>query len=475
MRTSTQSRIKFENGVIVAANEAAHDGIFEKPEDGKRAAKKQYAYDATRSSIGFGEGGLIGSREGTNEGIFENAEDGYRKGVTRKQGVQKGGKDENVGAASMKWAREASRGTGMHLTEGGEGIFHEDHTQRGGYAGKVIESSIGPGMAVEADKSIRDHRVRFPGKHSETGFGPGSPWTRARWTTASSRRAARIASRGRITRITSPSGPGASWERRAPRTRASPRRVAPFNTRARIPDPAFASGPGGFYGDAGTTDEGIFSERNRNKYAGKDAESGIGPGFIPRQNSASDGIFAEGRTFKFAGKDNADGFGPGLIPRKECASDGIFEEGRTVAHAGRDTASAIGSDMMGREDQQQREAFAGAYSELHKDKDTESHFDLGDGRRCSGRGGSGAEAAFNRRQQLQEYYTNAAKATAEEKAQLLRSQQGDGAARGWARGEQILARRQRESANAENLELHLLIAEGLSETSDVSEHEVSPR
>ena len=104
-----------------------------------------------------------------------------------------------------------------------------------------------------------------------------------------------------------------------------------------------------------------------------------------------------------------------MIPRKECASDGIFEEGRTVAHAGRDTASAIGSDMMGREDQQQREAFAGAYSELHKDKDTESHFDPGMVPQVQWKGGSGAEAAFNRRQQLQEYYTNAAKATAEGK------------------------------------------------------------
>ena len=358
---------------------------------------------------------LIGSREGTNEGIFENAEDGYRKGVTRKQGVQKGGKDENVGAASMKWAREASRGTGMHLTEGGEGIFHEDHTQRGGYAGKVIESSIGPGMAVEADKSIRDHRVRFPGKHSETGFGPGFTLDESKVDDGifQEGRSNRFAGKDNEDNLTvGPGGimgkKGATYESVTSEGRTI--QHAGADTRSSL-----RAGPGGFYGDAGTTDEGIFSERNRNKYAGKDAESGIGPGFIPRQNSASDGIFAEGRTFKFAGKDNADGFGPGLIPRKECASDGIFEEGRTVAHAGRDTASAIGSDMMGREDQQQREAFAGAYSELHKDKDTESHFDPGMVPQVQWKGGSGAEAAFNRRQQLQEYYTNAAKATAEGK------------------------------------------------------------
>ena len=415
MRTSTQSRIKFENGVIVAENEAAHDGIFEKPEDGKRAAKKQYAYDATRSSIGFGEGGLIGSREGTNEGIFENAEDGYRKGVTRKQGVQKGGKDENVGAASMKWGREASRGTGMHLTEGGEGIFHEDHTQRGGYAGKVIESSIGPGMAVEADKSIRDHRVRFPGKHSETGFGPGFTLDESKVDDGifQEGRSNRFAGKDNEDNLTV--GPGGIMGKKGATYESVTSEGRTIQHAGADTKSSLRAGPGGFYGDAGTTDEGIFSERNRNKYAGKDAESGIGPGFIPRQNSASDGIFAEGRTFKFAGKDNADGFGPGLIPRKECASDGIFEEGRTVAHAGRDTASAIGSDMMGREDQQQREAFAGAYSELHKDKDTESHFDPGMVPQVQWKGGSGAEAAFNRRQQLQEYYTNAAKATAEGK------------------------------------------------------------
>ena len=415
MRESTQSRIKFENGVLVAEREGAHDGIFEKPEEGYRKAKKQYAYDATRSSIGFGDGGLTGSREGTNEGIFEKPEDGYRKGVTRKQGVHKGGRDETAGAASMKWGADASRGTGAHQTEAGEGIFHERHTQRGGYAGKDTESSFGPGMVVDADKSVRDHRVRFPGKNSETGFGPGFTldeskvddgiFKEGRWN--------RFAGKDNEDNLTvGPGGimgkKGATYENVTQEGRAIKHAGADSKSSLR-------AGPGGFYGDKGTTDEGIFSERNSNKFAGKDAESGIGPGFIPRQEAASDGIFAEGRTNRFAGKDNADGFGPGLIPRKECASDGIFEEGRTIAHAGRDTASAIGSDMMGREDQQQREAFAGAYSEMHKDKDTESHFDPGMVPQVQWKGGSGAQAAFERRQQLQEFYTNAAKATAEGK------------------------------------------------------------
>ena len=415
MRSSTQSRIKFENGVLVAEHSGARDGILERPEEGFRNSKRQYAHDATRSSITFGDGGLTGSREGTNEGIFENPEDGYRKGVTRKQGVHKGGRDETAGAASMKWGADASRGTGAHQTEAGEGIFHERHTQRGGYAGKDTESSFGPGMVVDADKSVRDHRVRFPGKNSETGFGPGFTldeskvddgiFQEGRWN--------RFAGKDNEDNLTvGPGGimgkKGATYENVTQEGRAIKHAGADSKSSLR-------AGPGGFYGDKGTTDEGIFSERNRNKFAGKDAESGIGPGFIPRQEAASDGIFAEGRTNRFAGKDNADGFGPGLIPRKECASDGIFEEGRTVAHAGRDTASAIGSDMMGREDQQQREAFAGAYSEMHKDKDTESHFDPGMVPQVQWKGGSGAQAAFERRQQLQEYYSNAAKATAEGK------------------------------------------------------------
>jgi hypothetical protein len=415
MRSSTQSRIKFENGVLVAENSGARDGILERPEEGFRNSKRQYAHDATRSSITFGDGGLTGSREGTNEGIFEKPEDGYRKGVTRKQGVQKGGRDETAGAASMTWGADASRGTGAHQTEAGEGIFHERHTQRGGYAGKDTESSFGPGMVVDADKSVRAHRVRFPGKHSETGFGPGFTldeskvddgiFNEGRWN--------RFAGKDNEDNLTvGPGGimgkKGATYENVTQEGRAIKHAGADSKSSLR-------AGPGGFYGDKGTTDEGIFSERNRNKFAGKDAESGIGPGFIPRQEAASDGIFAEGRTNRFAGKDNADGFGPGLIPRKECASDGIFEEGRTVAHAGRDTASAIGSDMMGREDQQQREAFAGAYSEMHKDKDTESHFDPGMVPQVQWKGGSGAQAAFERRQQLQEYYSNAAKATAEGK------------------------------------------------------------
>ena len=46
MRESTQSRIKFENGVLVAEREGAHDGIFEKPEED--IAKRRNSTRTTR-------------------------------------------------------------------------------------------------------------------------------------------------------------------------------------------------------------------------------------------------------------------------------------------------------------------------------------------------------------------------------------------------------------------------------------------
>ena len=245
----------------------------------------------TRSSIGFGEGGLIGSREGTNEGIFENAEDGYRKGVTRKQGVQKGGKDENVGAASMKWAREASRGTGMHLTEGGEGIFHEDHTQRGGYAGKVIESSIGPGMAVEADKSIRDHRVRFPGKHSETGFGPG-------FTLDESKVDDGIFQEGRSNRASGKDN-----------------------------EDNLTVGPGGIMGKKGATYESVTSEGRTIQHAGADTDPAFArapAGFTatpaPRTRESSANVTVTSTREKTPSRESVPGSSPGRIRRRTASS-----------------------------------------------------------------------------------------------------------------------------------------------------------
>ena len=173
----------------------------------------------------------------------------------------------------------------------------------------------------------------------------------------------------------------------------------------------------GFMPKQKNANDGIFREGRVTKFGGKDNETGLGPGLVPTAERAADGIFQEGRTNKFAGKDNETGLGPGMIPRKECASDGIFSEDRTLAggFAGKDTYSQIGNDFMAKEGTYMREDFASAYSEEFANKDTESHFEAGLVPQVQWKGGSEAKAAFERRTQLKEYYTNAAKATAEGK------------------------------------------------------------
>ena len=70
---------------------------------------------------------------------------------------------------------------------------------------------------------------------------------------------------------------------------------------------------------------------------------------------------------------------------------------------------------MAKEGTYLREDFASAYSEEFANKDTEDHFEAGLIPQVQWKGGSEAKAAFERRTQLKEYYTNAAKATAEGK------------------------------------------------------------
>ena len=66
--------------------------------------------------------------------------------------------------------------------------------------------------------------------------------------------------------------------------------------------------------------EGVFDTRRVDDgHAGKDAYTGIGPGFVPKAEAAGDGIFAEGRDRAHGGKDSESGLGPGLVPQEGCS------------------------------------------------------------------------------------------------------------------------------------------------------------
>jgi len=409
-RADQKSNIGFKDGSLVADREGAYDGIFENTAEGYRNKKTDYPQDALKSSIGVG---MTGTREGTYEGIFENPEEGYRNRGVGDRPVEAPAK------AAMQWGAERSKGR----TDEGEGVFAEGHKMRGGFAGKDTESALGPGMSFVDDSKIDEgifnanRKIQHSGKDGETAFGPG-------FSLAPDKVDDGIFAEGRTSRFAGKDnesnievGPGGYMPSRGAAKdgvfqEGRTNKFAGLDNKSSL-----RAGPGGFYGDKGAINEGIFNEDRRLKHAGKDGETGIGPGFIPKREAASDGIFAEGRVMQHGGRDGATGLGPGMIPTKEAASDGIFAEDHRLAggFAGKDTESAIGSDMMGREDQQQREAFAGAYSEMHADKDTESHFDPGMIPQVQWKGGSGAQAAYERRKQLSEYYSAAAKATAEGK------------------------------------------------------------
>ena len=49
-------------------------------------------------------------------------------------------------------------------------------------------------------------------------------------------------------------------------------------------------------------------------HAGRTSRTGIGDGYVPKQEFASDGFFSQRRANEHAGKDSASGLGPGLVP-----------------------------------------------------------------------------------------------------------------------------------------------------------------
>ena len=165
---------------------------------------------------------------------------------------------------------------------------------------------------------------------------------------------------------------------------------------------------------------GIFAEGPRvNIHAGKDSYQTLGPGFIPKKGASDEGIFSDGpRRNKYAGKDSQTSLGPDWLPKAELVDEGIFKEGpRRNVWAGEDTRSSITMQdgvMMGDDKHTQREAFASEYSELHAHKDTEDHFDPGMVPQVQWKGGGGAQAAYDRRKELANYYDESAKAVANE-------------------------------------------------------------
>lgn len=356
------------------------DGIFQE------GRFKEEIRDA-RSHMAFKDGVLQAEKGNTDDGIFQ--EKGERRGGLKPGMYDREGRRIKPGERGATEKGQIGRGFIANESATNEGIFDSRHKNRFAGRGQAGNLRVGKGgMMAEGNKV------------DEGIFQSGRKIQGAGLDTKSSLKfsEAGIVGDETGTQVDMFHGPKQGKSEYELKGRAS-------------------SFQAGFMPKQKNANDGIFREGRVTKYGGKDNETGLGPGMVPTAERAADGIFQEGRTNKYAGKDNETGLGPGMIPRKECASDGIFSEDRTLAggFAGKDTYSQIGSDFMAKEGTYLREDFASAYSEEFANKDTESHFEAGLVPQVQWKGGSEAKAAFERRTQLKEYYSNAAKATAEGK------------------------------------------------------------
>lgn len=356
------------------------DGIFQE------GRFKEEIRDA-RSHMAFKDGVLQAEKGNTDDGIFQ--EKGEKRGGLKPGMYDREGRRIKPGERGATEKGQIGRGFIANESATNEGIFDSRHKNRFAGRGQAGNLRVGKGgMMAEGNKV------------DEGIFQSGRKIQGAGLDTKSSLKfsEAGIVGDETGTQVDMFHGPKQGKSEYELKGRAS-------------------SFQAGFMPKQKNANDGIFREGRVTKFGGKDNETGLGPGLVPTAERAADGIFQEGRTNRFAGKDNETGLGPGMIPRKECASDGIFSEDRTLAggFAGKDTYSQIGSDFMAKEGTYMREDFASAYSEEFANKDTEDHFEAGLIPQVQWKGGSEAKAAFERRTQLKEYYTNAAKATAEGK------------------------------------------------------------
>ena len=429
-RPIARSHVHFEGGALVGAPDAVEDGIFRRADEGGRP-RPDWKQDAYRSSLGFGEGGLVGREGATHDGIFEAPENKLgpkRVAPELRTDAYGSGVDQSAGASSMSWIAEASRGRGGRSTEEGEGFFAEGAHSRGGHPGRRLESNIAGGATFQTDPEATDEgifdekrgmRGGHAGKDNESSIGPGFAIRHnkgdegifdenrtSRFSGHAGKTSIEISEGGLIgkkgTAIEGIFAPGPRKNIHAGRDAVSSIRGA----------------DGGFYG-VGAVNEGIFKEGpRRNVHAGRDSVVTLGPGFIPKPGFSDDGIFSDGpRKNTFAGKDSESSFGADWLPREDLVDEGIFKPGpRRNVHAGEDTKSSIKMEdgvMMGDDDHTLREDFAAAYSEAHAHKDTEDHFDPGMVPQVQWKGGGGAQAAYDRRKELKNYYNESRVAAAD--------------------------------------------------------------
>ena len=84
------------------------------------------------------------------------------------------------------------------------------------------------------------------------------------------------------------------------------------------------------------------------RHAGKDTQSGLGPGMIPKAKAARGERFAGFYPASHAGKDTESGLGPGMVPMAKAARGEGFADWYQGKHAGRDAKSNLGPGMVPR-------------------------------------------------------------------------------------------------------------------------------
>lgn len=84
------------------------------------------------------------------------------------------------------------------------------------------------------------------------------------------------------------------------------------------------------------------------RHAGKDARSGLGPGMVPRADAARGERFANFFGDRHAGKDAQSGLGPGMVPHANAARGEGFADWWQGKHTGHDARSHLGPGMVPR-------------------------------------------------------------------------------------------------------------------------------
>jgi len=278
---------KLARNFSAAKDSDVDDGVFQN----NRKRDERRARDTT-GSLSFGRGGLgrqLG-HDGTASDINALAHSGHRGDQVQRYGDRYAGKNT-----------ESHLGTGVTFVPDedrvNEGIFDRRH--RTGFEGRKQESALS-GVAMNLDKSKTDDGIfderhnfgKYAGKDVESGIGPGMSLDKSKTDNGifDERHVDPFAGRDTAGNI----GPGFVVNADAAADKAFLPENAGRIQHAGMDNQSALASNFAVKDDAA----GLDDRKHGGKFAHKDSETGIGRGFVPREDASSEGIFAENRSYR---------------------------------------------------------------------------------------------------------------------------------------------------------------------------------